>query len=81
MNPRKKFQAEIGARLREIREERGVTQATCGEWLNLDQTAIAKREAGVVALRYPERVVLAQRFGLTAEEAFPMCAEPATVAA
>jgi transcriptional regulator with XRE-family HTH domain len=69
---RKEFLREVGARLREIRESAGVSQAECAAWIGLLQPALSKREKGLCELTAAERDVLARRFGMTEGEAFPM---------
>lgn len=67
----------VGERLRQLREENEWQQWRLGVELGLKspQSGIAKREADEVDTPRAERRLVANLFGLSEAEAFPMCVE------
>ena len=65
---------EIGALIRSLREERGLTQTDIAEVLDIDKTAVSKIERGTRALTAKELIWLADYFVLASEEI--VCREP-----
>jgi transcriptional regulator with XRE-family HTH domain len=57
-------QAEVGARIRELREGAALSQAQLGEIVGLDQPAVARLEKGERAISALQLVQLAERFGI-----------------
>jgi transcriptional regulator with XRE-family HTH domain len=65
---------EIGAFIRSLRKERGLTQTDIGKVLGLEKTAVSKIESGARALTAKELIWLADYFTLSSKEI--ACREP-----
>jgi len=57
-------QEEVGAFIRELREDAGLTQSQLGGVVGLDQPAVARLEKGERAISALQLVQLAERFGV-----------------
>ena len=58
----------IGETIRQLREERGWTQAELAARVGLDRTNIARREGGTTRVKGNERIAFAKAFGISVPE-------------
>lgn len=61
----------VRARMRALREERGLTQQQCADALGVAQNTYAEMELGTGRVRPRDLLALSVMYGLTPTDAFP----------